>query len=94
MPATKLTDRLHTGSALVLKLNEVQRMSNSNVMELFNSDLKDAYRVYYDDEGITENLQSFVHDVTDEMIEAELQTKRVMVVTDDHFKKREDAVAE
>lgn len=78
----------------VLKLSEVQRMSNSNVMELYNSDLKDAYHVYYDDEGITETLQSFVHDVTDEMIEAELQTKRVMVVTDDHFKKREDAVAE
>ena len=77
-----------------LKLSEVQRMSNSNVMELFNSDLKDAYRVYFDDEGLTENLQYFIHDLTDEMVEAELQFKRVMVVTDDHFKKREEAVAE
>lgn len=77
-----------------LKLSEVQRMSNSNVMELFNSDLKDAYRVYYDDEGLSEQVHAFVHDVTEEMIEAELQNKRVMVVTDDHFMKKEDAVAE
>lgn len=77
-----------------MKLSEIQRMTNSNVMELYNADLKDAFHVYYDDQGLTESLQSFVHDVTDEMIEAELQTKRVMVVTDDHFIRKDAAVAE
>ncbi len=78
----------------VLKLSEVRKMCPSAVMDLYNVNLKDAYKVFYDAEGLSENLDAFVHDVTEEMIDKELQTRQVMYVSDDHFKTREAATAE
>ena len=67
------------------KIHEITYFRNSNVMELFNSELRDAYRVYYDDQGYSEQLNSYAHNITDAMVKKELTNSRVMYVTDDHF---------
>lgn len=73
-----------------LKLHEVSKMTNSNVMDIVNDELVAAYSVMYDDCGYTENTMAFVHDVTEEMALAHLEHNTTWMITDDHFYKKSD----
>ncbi|SHI97089.1 hypothetical protein SAMN02745229_03914 [Butyrivibrio fibrisolvens DSM 3071] len=77
---------------MIMKITEVQLFKNSNIMELFETELKDAYRVYYDDEHLTENLSFFCYDVTYDEMKKYLEGNRVMYISEDHFMKKPEAV--
>lgn len=47
-------------------LLKVWEFKNSNIMELFNSDLKDADEIYHDDENVVASQRYYVHDFTEE----------------------------
>ena len=74
-----------------LKLQEVRAFKNSNIVELCNSDFKNARELYYDVEGLTEEQYTFRHDLTEEFITEYLSHNLVLYVTDDHFLKKEEA---
>lgn len=73
-----------------LKLTEICKCTNSNIMELINTEFKDAYKVYYDDLGFTESTQYFIHDLKYEDIVEYLTDNRVMYVGEEHFYKKAD----
>ena len=68
-----------------LKLHEVSMMSNSNVLELINTELKAACNVMYDDMGFSKNTLAFVHNITEDMITEQLLTQRKWIIGDEHF---------
>ncbi len=74
-----------------LKLQEIREFKNSNVLEICNTDFKNARELYYDVEGLTDEQLHFVHDLTEEEIKEYLSHNLVMHVSDEHFKKKEDA---
>lgn len=47
-------------------LLKVWEFKNSNIMELFNSDLKDADEIYHDDENVVASQRYYKHDFTEE----------------------------
>ena len=70
---------------MTMKISDICKCTNSNIMELYNSDLKDSYKVYYDNVGLTNEVRYFVHDLDYEKIVAYLKNNRVMYVSDEHF---------
>lgn len=77
---------------LNLKLYEIRELKNSNIVELFNSDISTAYEVYHDDDNLAAETLCFVHDITQEMALDYLKDHRVMYVSDAHFKKKTDTI--
>lgn len=77
--------------SMTLKIREICKCTNSNILELINTEIKDAYRVYYDDKHLTENLQYYVHDLDVETINEHLKNERVLYVSEEHFIKKDDA---
>lgn len=53
-------------STLHFMLYKVWEFKNSNIMELFNTDLKDADEVYHDDENVVASQKYYVHNFTEE----------------------------
>lgn len=82
---------LDSDKTLILKMSEICKCSNSNIMELINTEFTDAYKVYYDDEGITDNVQFFRVNLVYEDIKDYLENHRVMSVTDEHFVRKDEA---
>lgn len=76
---------------IYLKISEICRLSNSNIMELFNTELSDAYKLFYDEDSkYAAGCQSYVHDITEEMIENKLSNNRVFLIGEEHFFKISD----
>ncbi|MFR3625287.1 MAG: hypothetical protein ACLTU1_16895 [Blautia wexlerae] len=73
-----------------LKLHEVCMMANSNVLELISTELKAACSVMYDDIEFSKNTLAFVHDITEDMILEQLQTKKKWIIEEEHFCKKVD----
>lgn len=74
-----------------LKISEICKFSHSNVMELFNTELSDAYKILLDEQqNIAANCQAYIHDLTAEDIDDYLTNHRVMTVGDEHFFRKED----
>ena len=73
-----------------LKLEEVRRATNSDIMAVVDSDMTYAFSIMYDDVNYTENTLAFVNDVTPEMIENKLQDKSTWIVENEHFYKKAD----
>lgn len=74
-----------------LKLSEICKFSHSNVMELFNTELSDAYKLLYDEEqDFAANCQAYIHDLTAEKINDYLTNHRTMHVGDEHFFAKKD----
>ena len=71
--------------AVILRLTEIRRMTNSNILELINSTLQKAYCVMYDDQNHTANVKVIATDITQEMIESELQNKEKWHIGPEHF---------
>lgn len=76
--------------SMTMKITEICKCTNSNIIELYNTELKDAHKVYYDDLGLTEEVRYFVHDLEYEKIAAYLEKNRVMYVGEEHFIKNPD----
>lgn len=77
--------------SMTLKISEICKCTTSNILELINTELRDAYRIYYDTDRRTETLQFYVHNLDDETIDKHLKNERVLYVSDDHFIKKVDA---
>lgn len=75
---------------MFLKLEDVYEFRPSNVQEIYTIILCTCYKVYYDPEYLTSEIQSFVHDLTLEYLHKELDKNYVYHVTDDHFLKKEN----
>lgn len=76
---------------IYLKINNICRFSNSNIMELFNTELSDAYRLFYDEDSeYAAGCQCYVYDITEEMIENKLSQNRVFYIGEEHFFKKSD----
>ena len=73
-----------------LKLEEIRKATNSDILAVIESDMTYAYRIMYDDMHYTANTMVFVHDVTPEMIENELHDKSTWIVENEHFYKKAD----
>lgn len=74
-----------------LRISEICRLSNSNIMELFNTELSDAYKLFYDEDSkYTAECQSYVHDINEEMINDKLSNNRVFHIGEEHFFKKSD----
>lgn len=77
--------------AIYMKLSEICRLTPSNVMELYNIEFADAYKLFYDDDSnYSAGCQCYVHDVNEEMIENALSTRRVFHIGEEHFFKKSD----
>ena len=77
---------------IFLRPNEVYKMSPSAVMDIFNGELKNAFKIYYDSDGLTLKEQAYVTDLTSEIIDSELIDKRSMIIGEEHFIKNSDIV--
>lgn len=76
---------------ICMKISEICKLSNSNIMELFNTELSDAYKLFYDENSeYAAECQSYVHDITEEMIENNLSNNRVFFIGEEHFFKKSD----
>lgn len=80
------------GEELHLRLDQIREMKNSNIMEIINADLLEAYEVYHDDENIAATMSFYCHDITAEKARAYLKNKRVMYVDESNFFKRSERV--
>lgn len=84
-------DTIGEKHAIYMKISEVCRLTPSNVMELYNTEFADAYKLFYDDESkYSAKCQSYVHDINIEMVENVLSMKRVFYVGEEHFYKKAD----
>jgi len=84
-------DSVGENHAIYMKISEICRLSNSNVMELFNTELSDAYKLFYDEESnYAAGCQSYIHDINEQMIEDKLSNNRVFHVGEEHFYKKSD----
>lgn len=73
------------------KLADVCKLTNSNIMELFNTELSDAYKLFYDENSeYSAGCQSYVHDVNEDMLNDYLSTHRVFHVGEEHFFAKKD----
>lgn len=73
-----------------LKISEICKFSHSNVMELFNTELSGAYKLFLDeDQEFCAQCQSYIHDLTEEKINDYLTNHRVMNVGEEHFIKKD-----
>ena len=68
-----------------LKLAEIRKATNSNILAVIESDMTYAYKIMYDDMHYTADTMLYVHDVTPEMIAKELQDKSTWMVGEEHF---------
>lgn len=68
-----------------LKLAEIRKATNSNILAVIESDMTYAYKIMYDDMHYTADTMLYVHDVTPEMIAKELQDKSTWIVGEEHF---------
>ena len=68
-----------------LKLAEIRKATNSDILAVIESDMTYAYRIMYDDMHYTAHTMVFLHDVTPVMIAKELQDKSTWIVGDEHF---------
>lgn len=76
---------------IYMKISEICKLTNSNIMEIYNTELSDAYKLMYDEKSeYTSKCQSYVHDITSEMLDDYLETHRVFVVGEEHFFAKKD----
>lgn len=77
-----------------LVLREITRFTASNVIDLLNNELEDAYRIHWDPDDLTSNYDAYVHTVTEEEIESCLEFNQVMYLTRDHYPTMEDVISD
>lgn len=87
----KYIGNINSNQEMVMAISEVSLFKASNVLELFETELRDAYKVYYDDEHLTESLSYYCYDVTYEDMKKFLETHRVMGIGEDHFLRKDSA---
>lgn len=73
------------GEELYLRLEEVRELKNSNIMEIINGDLHEAYELYHDDENVAATMSFYCHDITPEKAKKHLANNRIMYVGEEHF---------
>lgn len=87
----KYVGNISSDQKMVMEIAEVSLFKASNVLELFETELKDAYKVYYDEDHLTEDLLYYCYDVTYEDMKEFLKTHRVMSISKDHFIRKDSA---
>lgn len=76
---------------IYLKISEISRFINSNIMELFNTDMHDAYKLFYDhNSDFFDHTMCYITDITEELIERKLEDNRVFKIDESHFYKKSD----
>lgn len=85
------TDVVGENLEIHLKISEICKFTHSNVMELYNTELSDAYKVLLDEEqDFAAHCQAYIHDLTEETINDYLTNHRVMAVGEEHFFAKKD----
>lgn len=85
------TDVVGDNLEIHLKISEICKFSHSNVMELFNTQLSDAYKLLYDEEqDFATNCQAYIHDLTIEIIDNYLTNHRTINIGEEHFFAKKD----
>ena len=69
----------------IMKIREILKYNDSNIMELLSSEIRVAHRVYFDDVNLHTSLEYYVHDVTTEELNEYFLKKRVFHVADNRF---------
>lgn len=69
----------------IMKIRDIMKYNDSNIMELLSSEIRVAHKVYYDDVNFHTSLEYYVHDVTAEELDTYLIKNRVFKVSDDRF---------
>lgn len=72
---------------ILLKISQIRNCSSEEIKSLIETDICHAYKVYFDPEKLTENLNHCAHDLDYEYIKSELQNHHIFYVTEDHFLK-------
>lgn len=86
-----LTDVVGESLEIHLKISEICKFSHSNVMELFNTELSDAYKLLYDEQqDFAAHCQAYIHDLNETKINDYLTNHRVMIVGEEHFFAKKD----
>lgn len=86
-----LTDVVGEKLEIHLKISEICKFTHSNVMELYNTELSDAYKVLLDaEQNFVARCQAYIHDLTEEKINDYLTNHRVMNVGEEHFFAKKD----
>lgn len=80
------------GEELHLRLEQIRELKNSNIMEIINGDLAEAYEIYHDDENIAATMSYYCHDITAEKAKIHLANKRIMYVGEEHFIKKSESI--
>ena len=76
---------------ICLKLSEICKLTRSNLMELYNTELTDAYKLFYDyDCSYSAACRCYAHNVTNDMIEQALSQRRVFHICDENFIKKDE----
>lgn len=83
-----LFDNFKDGEIYLIPV-EIMDNKYSNIIDIFNREITDAYRVYYDNEGMTDNCIVYQHDISSEEAKKYLRTNQVMHITEDRFPRRE-----
>lgn len=76
---------------IFLRISEISLFTHSNIMELYNTELSDSYKILYDEEQVVAaNCQAYIHDLTKKTINDYLTNHRVMTVGEEHFYSKKD----
>lgn len=85
------TDVIGNELEIYLKISEICRFTHSNIMNLFNTELSDAYKLLYDEQQeLATHCNAYIHDLTEEIINDYLTNHRVMYVGKEHFFSKKD----
>lgn len=80
------------GEELHLRLDQIREFKNSNIMEIYNGDLHEAYELYHDDENVAATMSFYCHNITSKEAKKYLTHNRIMYVNEENFiKKSENA---
>ena len=73
------------------KISSICRFVNSNIMELYNTELKMTHKLFLDnDSEFFANCMCYISDVNIDMIERELAKNRVFYIDDTYYYKKTD----
>lgn len=75
-----------------MQLDQIREFKNSNIMEIINGDLHEAYELYHDDKNLTAKKSFYCHDITTEKARKYLTHNRIMYVGEEHFIKKSNVV--
>lgn len=68
-----------------LKLSQVRKFTNSNVHDLFNTEIADAHKIYFDTNGLTDRVPCICHNLNENAILSHLEKNNVLYLKNNDF---------